>query len=252
MPTTPTLTVADNANATGATATVSGADSGTTNTVYTADVRALQLGIAPPVWTAQGSLTGNGTLALPVPPGFYWAYCASVLAGTALTAPLYFAATRSTQAILTRIRNGVQAKIQGLVLSGSDSNNKLFTLPAAQVYVLQYPMEVLIKYPCVVVTCEGEQEGVNPSTNATTDTEYPVRVFVADRLDVLDETRMSVYEKWRQQMMEAFRSQRLAGVPEVYYTSVSPKLIYDPTLPQYQHLVSGFTLRMKTRAPHAG
>lgn len=71
-PTIPTLSVTDNGDDTGGIATISGADDGTTNTVYTAPY-----GTA--TWTSQGSCTGDGTVDLDLDAGHYWVYCSSGL-----------------------------------------------------------------------------------------------------------------------------------------------------------------------------
>jgi hypothetical protein len=64
-PTAPSLIVSDNGDGTGATATVSGSDGGTTNKLYYADPSAT--GLVTYAFIAQR--VGNGTLPLPVPAG---------------------------------------------------------------------------------------------------------------------------------------------------------------------------------------
>lgn len=66
---TPALSVVDNADGTGAVASIAGSASGTTNTIWVAG-DGLGFAIA-------GNRTGNGTVALSLPVGVYWGYVAS-------------------------------------------------------------------------------------------------------------------------------------------------------------------------------
>ena len=70
-PSIPTLTIVDNEDGTGATATVSGADTDTTNIIYT-----MKLGLS--TWTAQTPISGNGSINMSITTaGYYWAFCKS-------------------------------------------------------------------------------------------------------------------------------------------------------------------------------
>lgn len=77
-PNTPTLTVADNGDGTGAVATVAASSAGSTNTVYTAPWSTAGNNLT---WTAATSRTGDGTVALALADGFYVARVESMLAG---------------------------------------------------------------------------------------------------------------------------------------------------------------------------
>lgn len=75
-PATPTLSVRDNADGTGATATITGSTAGSSNAVDT-----VRIGTGGAlVWTSH-SRTGDGTLALPLANGQYLAIVSSSLAG---------------------------------------------------------------------------------------------------------------------------------------------------------------------------
>lgn len=92
-PAAPTLSVVDNGDGT-ATATVAGADSGTTNTVLLARWTGA---IGTVDYSAAGSRSGNGAVNLTLDPGYYVAYVESALAGLATCSEdaVYFRATTS-------------------------------------------------------------------------------------------------------------------------------------------------------------
>lgn len=75
-PNTPTLSITDNGDGTGAVAAVSGSSGGSSNTVYTAPWAAAGNNLT---WTAATPRTGDGTVALSLTDGYYVAKCESVL-----------------------------------------------------------------------------------------------------------------------------------------------------------------------------
>lgn len=96
-PNTPTLTIADNANGTGAMAAIAGSTAGSTNAVYVAAA----LGVAG---SASGAITGtrsgDGQVALTLSDGLYAAWCVSTLAGqTSTSNPFFFAVTGGAVAL---------------------------------------------------------------------------------------------------------------------------------------------------------
>jgi hypothetical protein len=101
VPATPTLSVADAEDGTGATATVSGSTAGTTNTVYYRTPTGA-------TWQTGGSRTGDGTVTLALTPDdirAHEAYVASQSAGgTASSPPVRFWATSATGAASRSLR----------------------------------------------------------------------------------------------------------------------------------------------------
>lgn len=77
-PNTPTLALADNADGTGAVATISGSSPGSSNAVYTSPVPS---GSGALTWSLGGTRTGDGNVSLSLADGYYLAYCLSTLAG---------------------------------------------------------------------------------------------------------------------------------------------------------------------------
>lgn len=73
-PSTPTLSLADKGDGAGATATITGSDPGTTNTIYLAPSPCTATSFEP---TAAASRTGDGTVNVPLSPGWYEGFCIS-------------------------------------------------------------------------------------------------------------------------------------------------------------------------------
>ena len=93
-PSTPSLSVTDAGDGTGATATVSGSDGVTTNTVYTTAWGAA-------AWTSGGARSGDGTVSLSLGNGRYFAYCVSAYGtAAAVSVPVLFAVTDGTPTCL--------------------------------------------------------------------------------------------------------------------------------------------------------
>src|SRR5687767_14210717 len=113
---TPTLALADNGKGTGGTTTISGATAGSTNTVYTAPWSG---GLIAAAWTNRGSRSGNGTLAVSVANGYYWAYVQSTLAAeSAVSTVVGFRVTSGSSSVFERCLNAIAARLQALSLSG--------------------------------------------------------------------------------------------------------------------------------------
>jgi len=230
------LSIVDNADGTGAVATVSGSDAGSTNTVYT-------VAAGGTLWTSRGSRTGDGTVALSLSTGYHFAYCyGSLVSGSpALTPPTQrFAVTSGTQSVQERILLAVEADIRAIAPAS------LPGLPAAYVRAQMAPNEVPIGLPGVLITPQATDPNVGTLNNRD-DFQKPAVVMIVDRNPKEYVARMGTYLLWRERIVRYFISQRLAGVPEVYSCRFEPAPIFDPKLPAYEFLVSAFTLRFLTR-----
>lgn len=117
-------------------------------------------------------------------------------------------------------------------------------------YDLDTERVVDIKFPAVLLTAEGEIEG-RPGNDDTgfKSREYPVRVWIADLNPARNHARGLDYLTWRKRLMDAFDDQAIAAVPEVVRCTVQPNVIFDPRLPSYAHIVSGFVVRVETEEP---
>lgn len=249
------LTITDNQDGSGATATITGSAVGSTNTVFTVSVPQLQLynlvSFPPPAWVVMGQRSGDGNVVLSVPfvPGYYWAYLYSQVGSgpPTIAPPQYFVASPNAQSVFQQIRLAVQAKIQGLSLPPIAPAPTGIT--SDRVYLQGVPFGGLQKFPCVIISDEDEQETVGVSTNLTEDIAYPIRVFIADRQGVPFDVMVPTYLLWRERIMSAFRSQRLATVAAVMANaSVQPHVAISAEMAaKYQHVVSGMTLRFVAR-----
>src|SRR5204862_2829651 len=90
----------------------------------------------------------------------------------------------ATDDVYWRIKQAVAAKIVSLNLEGGDLGNGQGTLEdlRSNVYVQMLPDASNIKFPCVLVTSEGEKEEPTGGTTEHRDMWRPVRVFIADRV----------------------------------------------------------------------
>lgn len=227
-----TLSIADNTDGTGATATISGSSGGSV-TVWIGRVTG-ELGTV--VFSSAGSRTGNGTLAIATTTkARYFGYAVD---GTDRSNLVYFAVTETADAVATRLMEAIR-----------DTLSLLAIPPVANIYEQMFADESNIKYPCTILSVEGLSESITTKLNSHDDYGRPVKVMFADRADRWDHTKLAQYESWRQAGIRCFVSQQLAGVPEVVSCVVEPYVIVDPNARQYQHMVAGFAVRATTREP---
>lgn len=222
MPTQPTLTVADDADGTGATATIAGSDAGATNEAFTASFTG-DTGVLS-AWTSQGSIVGNGTIDLDVGTGYFFCYVQSSESGDEVaTPPVYFVATSGSDAIMMKCLNGVKARLDLMTFAGISTDNIIVRmLPLDQgvgsTQTFSFPAILIAPAPDA-----GLVMPFNEGTNRRDDVQYPVVIAILDTLvrnkTVLTDNQNRNY-LWQQQVVKAFRNQRLAGVDEVYTTIV--------------------------------
>lgn len=221
----------DNADGTGAVATVSGGGSVTnTVTVYRVSGSAEVLAAV-----ATGTRTGNGTIPLTLSKGCYFAHLAAAGASAGV---FYFAVTDGLNAVQTRVRNAVASTIRLLTIA-----------PARNVYEQLYPDDDNVRFPCVLVTLEGVSETTEQGLSTRDDIGRPVKVEIGDRRDKRDNAKMATYEYWRQSIDRCFRNQQLAGVPESVVCRIEPNVIVDPELPKFDYVVMGMVIRCVCREP---
>jgi hypothetical protein len=229
MPLVPLLTVVDSADGGSAVATIGGSTPGSMNTVSVN-----QDGSA--TWTVAGSRTGDGTVALTLAKGYYWAKCDSVVAAESVVSNVArLPVTDADDSVHLRAAAALQARYAAL------------SMPLLKgIHVHGLPDENVVKFPCVILWF-SDPEQILGGTNLRDDVGYPIRVGLMDR----KLTALSTVPEWalsyRQRMMRASRFQRLAGVPEIYTTAVSPELVIDEKLPWFDFLVSGFTVMPVSR-----
>ena len=220
---TPTLTIADNANGTGAVATIAGATAGTTNTVYCA---AWDGGFIGAVFASYGSRTSSGTVALAVANGYWWAYVVSTDgATTAVSLVSGFRATAETLAMFEQAANGVKALISGLSLATFDPTHIITAkLPWDQAFSWAVP-----KTPAIIVNVLADSNKLINTGQNEWQFDILVTIWRAsnDNLIAPDGNHLL----WRQQIASAFLPAAgraaLPGVTEVHNVEVLTGPVYE-------------------------
>jgi hypothetical protein len=229
---------ADAQDGSGGTLTVSGSAGGTI-VVYACRIDALSL--AALAWTSVGTRVGDGTLTLALTyPAYYWLYATED--GTVdLAAPIRAPVTTSASSVTERFKDALAARFSELVMTPANVGG---TVPNDKVYkrILPAP-DLTIEYPCIILSNEGVAESLVGGTNARDDVGYPVVVWMLDRNNSSYSERDGLYTLWRQQLIRAVRNWRAVGVSEIMTVQVEPQPIYDPKLPAYELVVSGFVAR---------
>ena len=191
------LAIADDATTpTGIVATISGSSGGSV-TLFTRNVDGQ---LTAGTWTNSGSRAGDGTISVPLPKGYYFAYAQD---GANITSPAYFQATDGLTSVLGRCVAAVKSTLQ------------LLNLPCTQrVYDSLHANSPLVQYPCVVLATDGTRQSDESALNGRDDLGQPVRVLVKDVCLKFDDANRELYRQWRQAITRCFINQRLAGVPE--------------------------------------
>lgn len=232
-----TLALADNADGTGLLATVAGS-LGTPVAVHYTPADRPWPGDA---WAIGGTRTGDGTLAVALPPRFYFVYAAT---STAVTPPERIAVTSGEESVAERVQAAVVAvlKLADLPRVGDGVHNQVLLDPTA------------VKYPCAVVYLENLSEGEERSTNGTDDIVYPMSIILLDT--GVSRTRHS-HKAWvqacREKISRALRNVHLAGVPESVVTRVmggpiAQERVGAAGLPVEMY-AGGFQVRVTCREP---
>jgi hypothetical protein len=208
-----TLTVVDQQDGTGATATIAGA-AGYTNKVYVYSFG------ADGTLTLEGTFTrsGNGTIDLVLTTGMYF----SVLANDDFFAstPAFFTVTAAAQSLYGDLLASVQTTLISLGLAGIGSNVLL------QKFVW---FRDGVTYPAAFV-CPFNEQWPNLGTNASDDTGYGISICLArtsNRNNALESDDQVL--AWREIVRKAFRSQRIVNVSTAHFnTLVEPGPVFDP------------------------
>lgn len=187
-PATPTLSQpADNADGTGATATISGSTTGSTNTVYVAPWTGA---IDDLVWTSKAVRTGDGSVSLSLSDGFYVARCESVKSGLPAAFgnnPVFQTTGGGTYSSVHKaLAEAVKTKIISLLGSAivgpvSDSV-RVRKMPWTNDFssISPTPSDKSHAYPAIIV-CYYDREEIPPSggTNVRDRIGYPISVAFA-------------------------------------------------------------------------
>jgi hypothetical protein len=241
-PADPLLAVVDHADGTGGTATVAGAEADAAISVQSwSAAEGASAG-----WIERGSRVGNGDVLVAPPLGDYWWRAVSATAGgQAVSNLVYQSLTDGSHALLYRILAAVKTRLLGLGLEGIEPPNvQICHLPWERALASVPPA-----LPAVQIAPAEHATALNEGTNRQDDVEYAVQVVLIDT----DPRRhphahLPRLARWRQRIARAFRSQRLAGVAEVYQCSVEPDTVLHRTAWLREGLlVSALTLRFRSR-----
>jgi hypothetical protein len=206
-PTVPTLTMTDQADGTGATATVSGSDDGTTNTVYTAPY-------GSSTWTSQGSVAGDGTVDCALDVGLYWARAESDLGGeSSFTAPVALNVTGGALPRIAELCNAVVADLASASLSAA------FTV--SREYLAFFDLDDLDTDIRVIVT-PREHSASTVARRRTAD-EYAVDVGVLRRAETSADADEALH--LAEEIQARYLRTELDGAPS---PSVERRTLYDP------------------------
>ena len=232
----PTITIVDDGDGTGATVTVSGSTSGSTNTFRAGKLVGGQLTLL----ANSGSRTGDGSISATLSVGHWIGLVTSSKQGESSVESNVetFPVTSTGDVLHVRIMQAVGTKIASLNLTGLDPE---------RIYVNMLADMLNATFPCVFVTLDMTTEAWNLATNIRDDVAYPVLVMVVVRASRDLATTGAQLLGWRHDIRQAFRNQGLPAVSEVHKTGVS----YQPIVPRevkgFLLLLSGLQLQFSVR-----
>lgn len=125
------------------------------------------------------------------------------------------------------------------------------------VFVQEFPEETNLIYPCLLLTCDEEQEDDDADNDTTMGDAviYPIRVLICDRVSARYRLARPVYQAWRFALAQTLRGLTTAtapilpDTPECWAIRVKTLKIFDPKPPQYQFVVSGLIAQVRTVTP---
>jgi hypothetical protein len=243
VPAAPTLTLSDQQDGTGTTATIAGADGGTTNTVYYQTFSGLGTG----TWTSAGSRTGNGTVDVAVTTGHYLVYVKSVNSSGAssVSSVVYTVVTAATNAMHYDILVGVQARIQSIGLSGiTNASVVVSKIEDRKIWSLTG-----ISLPAVIITPTIERSNPREGVTSADTVTYGVRVTMLekDNQEPTGTANLNRHLLWKEQIRKAFQNQALTGVASVYHGYVDPVDCIIPAAYAQNLMATTLLLRFSVR-----
>jgi hypothetical protein len=257
------LTVTDNADDTGAVATVSGAAVGANVALYRSVIDGKML--TSPAFAFIAARVGSGTIPAPGPKGFYWWFAASHEGdyGEILTEDDFPILTEDGGLILT---GGGQKEISNMVYQnvtdGAEAvherclaavQNRAVLLLAGRSHIesivrQQKPSDLNVTLQSIVVTTWDLQQSDEGGTNAHDDIGRRVRILIATN-DVNDLTSEARWHKDREILFRGFHNQRLPGVDEVSYCIAEPSTVAAEDPNKTTYTLGSLDLLFRCREP---
>lgn len=238
-----TLSMADNADGTGAVGTVAGGGATDSNTLYYSTWAGTSGTLS---FTSAGSRIGNGTIAASVAVGYYvWLLESVVVATNVKTNTIVYQNTTTTAAagdpVLYRIMSAVKTQIVALSLSGITSTSVLLKWLPRQLDTTTDPV------PCVIVSPAPMAEQDVSYLTATDHQKYPILISLIDKQNQDYTANLSRNLLWREKIFREFRFQPIDGVAEAVSCVIEPKSIVDPVAFNKQLFASSLVLRVICR-----
>jgi hypothetical protein len=211
----PSLTVADAQNAGGFTATLTGGDPASVNTLYRSQMTG-NVGVM--AQTSAGSRTGPGTITGTAAVGFYVWQVQSVLAGEqSWSSPYYQRVSNSADSLHEQLQQDAEARIKSLALPTIGDKVRRLKLPAGARNVdLPSPA-------CILLTFDQEEDYRATGTNGHDDTSLPLHVVILTG-DLNTPKPDSTITICRQLVRRAFREYR-SSVPGHYRTDIERGIV---------------------------
>jgi hypothetical protein len=221
---TPTLTLADSANGTGAVATVAGSTAGSTNTIFAANWLG---GFVPQAYASYGSRTGDGAVSLALAVGYWFIYCRSTMAALDGAVSLVggVRATSGATAIFDQCLDAIVAKIQALSLPSPWTSARVYRLkvPWTRGYITDSVKAAIWVSPL--------SDQFKQSTNQSDDWGLGCQVTAANVTNMDLTTGLPAHLLCRQQLVNCLLPRAgeaaLAGVTEVMNVVIEPGPVLD-------------------------
>lgn len=134
--------------------------------------------------------------------------------------------------------------VVNLALPGIGGNVYLQMLPAETGYNVQAGQVQDVVYPAVLLTCEGEVDELIDGDSESNQGIFPCRCWIADITDPNLAAKVQTYLVARKSLLNLFHYQN-PGIQGVMSADVTPNVMFDPRLPQYQRIVSGMLLKFR-------
>ena len=197
--------VADNAAVpTGFTVTVSGSG-GAALTILTCHADTPFAGVQ---FQSVGSITGDGSLAVLCPPGFYFV---TAMSSTAIATPVVGIVTDQLEAVGVRVQEFIASRLALIGLAGIGPNILTHFLPDS----------TEMRFPCAVVHWDGTTESEESGLNSLDYIAYPIRLdFYDTGFKGTQHDLRKMFMMWRQQVGRGFRHQPNGAVPELAWCDV--------------------------------
>jgi len=234
---TPVLSIVDNTDGTGALATISGSAAGVTNTVkvYQFSQNLGRLG-SPTNY----SRVGDGTLALPVANGAWWAEIVSTLGVEfAIGSPFFFWASTFSEVVWWRLMLRAQAVIQGLNIPEFAAN---------EILISKLPINLLAPAGRGIFL-HPTPETIEFKWNTSDVYGFGILVAICEKSDGEGLTGLNNDLRWRQTVQDAFKLTPVynpfSGIPEFNnLTKFEPGSVVLPEAWLAQYDAGSFILRV--------